>query len=104
VKRAAVVLFLLASTAHAWAAGGSCQERCMTNFTRCTGSCNTPERCMKRCQDQLDSCNRSCAKEDADAKPVMPKKCPDAKGRLKPCSEQHNDPNGLDTPPPVPRH
>jgi hypothetical protein len=100
--RAALAACALLVAAPALATGGSCQERCMNNLQRCASSCNAPERCMKRCQDQLDSCNRSCAKEAADTKPVLPKKCPDAKGRMLPCSEQHNDPNGLDTPPPVP--
>jgi hypothetical protein len=99
-----VCIAALLAGLDAYASSATCQERCITDFQRCAGGCKGPGNCTKRCQDQFDTCNRSCAKDDkVDLKKDMPKKCPGPKGKMVPCSDYANDPNKLDTPPPVPR-
>ena len=79
-------------------AKGSCLERCSDNLLRCSNRCSLDAKCMQRCQTQLDSCNMDCGKA-GDTRVPVPRKCPDAKGRMMPC-ENFGQPTGKGFKPP----
>ncbi|MBL8954850.1 MAG: hypothetical protein JNK82_28995 [Myxococcaceae bacterium] len=91
----AVAVALFASPAFAKA---SCLEKCSDSLVRCSNRCNIDAKCMNRCQNQLDECNNTCGKNGDTAMP-MPKKCPDAKGRMIPC-DAYSQPTGKTPKPP----